>query len=142
MHKNTVDLTGKKIGNLTILKPTYLKTPKKRGTVWECLCDCGNICYKTGSDIRDKKRKTLSCGCQNKGGRKFPNVFVPKDDCLIETTVLKLSNRYSTNTLLTAIIMRNKDMSYQEASELAEKLNKSNKFLDKLIEEVNKEKEE
>lgn len=78
MHGNSIDLKGQRFGNVIALEPTDLKTPKKRGIVWKCLCDCGNICYKTSSDLRDKRRKTCSCGCMNKGNRKFPHNYVPK----------------------------------------------------------------
>lgn len=75
MHKNIINLKGERFGNLTVLALTDLKTPNKRGAVWEYRCDCGNTCYKTSGDLRDKRRKTVSCGCQNKGGRKFPNIL-------------------------------------------------------------------
>ena len=94
MHKNIIDLKEERFGSLTVLGLTDLKTPKKRSAVWECKCDCGNICYKTSADLRDKRRKTVSCGCQNKGGRKFPNKFVSKTEVSIETAITKLSKKY------------------------------------------------
>lgn len=79
MHKNTIDLANQRFGNLTVLELTDMKTEKKRCSVWKCQCDCGNICYKTGSDLRDTRRKTWSCGCKTKGNRKFPDKFVKKE---------------------------------------------------------------
>ena len=79
MHGNVKDLQGERYGNLTVLELTDLKLENKRGAVWKCMCDCGNICYKTSTDLRDKRRLTCSCGCMTKGHRKFPNKFVKKE---------------------------------------------------------------
>lgn len=51
-HKE--DLTNKRFGRLTALKLV-----KNKG--WECLCDCGNIVYVEGSNL--KNGNTKSCGC-------------------------------------------------------------------------------
>lgn len=60
-----VDLTNQKIGNLKVLylDNNWYKDGRKH---WICQCDCGNICSISSSVLRDKKRKTYSCGCQNK----------------------------------------------------------------------------
>lgn len=136
MHKNIIDLKGERFGSLTVLGLTDLKTPKKRSAVWECKCDCGNICYKTSTDLRDKRRKTVSCGCQNKGERKFPNKFVSKTEVSIETAITKLSKKYGSIDLLTAAIMRNNNLSYEKASEIAERLNSSDYLFDRLIDDI------
>ncbi len=79
MHKNTIDLTGQRFGNLLVLELTDLKLPKKRSAVWKCRCDCGKICYQTSMNLKDKRSKSHSCGCMSLSKRKtFPNVFVPK----------------------------------------------------------------
>ena len=100
MHKNIVDLKGQRFGNLEVLNLTDLRLPKKRGAVWECRCDCNTICYKTSGDLRDSRRKTVSCGCMNKGGRKFPNKFVSKTYASIEASVTKLSEQVDNAVLL------------------------------------------
>ncbi len=79
VHGNIKDLKGNRYGSLTVLELTDLKLEHKRGAVWKCLCDCGNICYKTSGDLQDKRRLTCSCGCQSKRKRKFPNKFVAKE---------------------------------------------------------------
>ena len=54
-----IDLTGKKFGNLTVLK---LEGRDKFGeTIWNCRCDCGNL-----TNVRSRKLRTgntKSCGC-------------------------------------------------------------------------------
>ena len=59
------DLTGQKIGRLTVTKCLgYLitdKTKKKR-TVYECLCECGTIKNVRALDLL-KTNFTKSCGC-------------------------------------------------------------------------------
>lgn len=57
---NFIDLTGQKFGRLTVVKRA-----KNKGscTVWECLCDCGNITAVRAYDL--KIGRTKSCGCYN-----------------------------------------------------------------------------
>lgn len=53
------DLTGKKIGRLTVLR---LSDNKKNGsTKWVCQCDCGNIVEVFSSNLT--REHTKSCGC-------------------------------------------------------------------------------
>lgn len=54
------DLTGQKFGRLTVIRDSGLRA--SNGNVkWECLCECGNICYKIGSSL--KSNHVQSCGC-------------------------------------------------------------------------------
>ena len=54
------DLTGQKFGRLTVIRDSGLRA--SNGSVkWECLCECGNICYKIGSSL--KSNHVQSCGC-------------------------------------------------------------------------------
>lgn len=59
-HPKYLDLTGKRFGNLTVIR---LVDDKKSGThrVWECRCDCGNTSYV--STDRLKAGRVKSCGC-------------------------------------------------------------------------------
>lgn len=63
LDRRIVDMTGMKIGRLTVIGPA----PKtsKRGTYWVCRCDCGKEVIKNGCDLRDaeKKGRMASCGC-------------------------------------------------------------------------------
>lgn len=38
------DLTGRRVGRLTIIRATDQRGPDG-GVVYECLCDCGNTCF-------------------------------------------------------------------------------------------------
>lgn len=49
-----IDITGQKFGRLTVIR----RHDSKR---WECKCDCGNITYSDGYQLR--KGITKSCGC-------------------------------------------------------------------------------
>ena len=61
--KKYLNLEGQEIGWLKVLK----LTDKKQGTtkLWECVCKCGNIVYKTGGKLNSAKKDNfnLSCGC-------------------------------------------------------------------------------
>lgn len=52
------DITGQKLGRLTVIKPSH---KNKAGLwFWDCLCDCGNRCTKNGQSLRTGH--TQSCG--------------------------------------------------------------------------------
>lgn len=68
-----VDLTGKKLGRLTVLKKVERpENLKKRAAYWLCRCDCGNEKIFISSsliDYGDKKGSSgtaRSCGCLQK----------------------------------------------------------------------------
>ena len=65
-HNKTLvgrDLTGEKIGNLTVLEMIGKQCGKK--TKYICLCDCGNEVIKTQERLITKTpcQSTWSCGC-------------------------------------------------------------------------------
>ena len=56
-----IDLTGKKIGRLTVIGK---HGHNKHGQLmWECLCDCGNKTVVVGQNLR--RGMTKSCGCNS-----------------------------------------------------------------------------
>ena len=54
-----IDLTNKKINNLTVIKK--YGTNKRNEVIWECKCDCGNTTYVITSKLNNGHTK--SCGC-------------------------------------------------------------------------------
>lgn len=56
-----IDLSNKKFGMLTVIKRSG--TSNDNQAMWECRCDCGNICLVRGRDLRDGHTKT--CGCKS-----------------------------------------------------------------------------
>lgn len=61
------DLTGKRIGRLTVLGPSEKRAPRGKRTVplWECLCDCGEICYKA-TDTLTNPDESMCAKCADK----------------------------------------------------------------------------
>jgi hypothetical protein len=57
--KKVINQEGKKFGRLLVQK--YLGLNYKRHSVYECLCDCGNICNASGPQLM--KYRVNSCGC-------------------------------------------------------------------------------
>ena len=53
------DLSGKRIGKLTVLEK--LETRRGRSVLWKCQCDCGNLCEKTTGELTSGFSN--SCGC-------------------------------------------------------------------------------
>jgi hypothetical protein len=58
-----IDMAGKKIGKLTVIKET--KERNKEGRIcWTCQCECGNAVDVDGKSLRNGNTK--SCGCLQK----------------------------------------------------------------------------
>lgn len=55
-----IDLTGQRFGRLTVVSFAGIKN---KGAMWDCVCDCGNHTVVAGSNLRKKKKPTVSCGC-------------------------------------------------------------------------------
>lgn len=55
-----IDLSGERIGSLIVLR----KSSEKRNgqTMWDCLCDCGNLITVRSQSLRNGD--TASCGCK------------------------------------------------------------------------------
>lgn len=68
MVKTKEDLTGRKVGRLTVIKQVddYIGSNGKHYDQWmcECSCEANNITILRGSNIR--RQDTLSCGCLRK----------------------------------------------------------------------------
>ncbi len=63
--KNTVDLTGKVFGRLTVLSfDCVRKVGVGTALYWKCRCECGVEKSINGSSL--KSGKVISCGCYNK----------------------------------------------------------------------------
>src|SRR5262245_49604639 len=58
-QKNRIDMTGQRVGRVTVLREAgYTNNGAIR---WLCLCDCGREFITTGKHLR--KGETRSCGC-------------------------------------------------------------------------------
>ena len=62
--QNVIDMTGRKIGQLTVDRRATADEHVSRRSLafWVCSCVCGKTCVVTGSDLRQGKQKT--CGCR------------------------------------------------------------------------------
>lgn len=56
-----IDLTGKRVGKLTVIDYAYTKNSK---AYWNCICDCGNKCIVTARNLITAMAK--SCGCNKR----------------------------------------------------------------------------
>lgn len=57
-----VDITGIKYDNLLVIKPGHRD---RKNLLWECLCDCGETCYASSSDL-NRGRRNFCITCSNK----------------------------------------------------------------------------
>lgn len=56
-----IDLTGRKVGKLTVVDYAYTKDNK---AYWNCICECGNKCTVCASNLIREIAK--SCGCNKR----------------------------------------------------------------------------
>lgn len=62
-----IDLSGQKLGRLTVLRRAIVKGA--RNAMWECRCDCGNLTVAAGANLG---KTTNSCGCgQSEHGKRI-----------------------------------------------------------------------
>lgn len=61
IYGGKVNLLGEKFSNLLVINRSG---SIKNKMTWECMCDCGNLCYVRTSDLTSGKQK--SCGCIKK----------------------------------------------------------------------------
>ena len=64
MGRKLIDLTGQKFGKLTVIGYNEEVSKQKKGTHWNCKCDCGNESVVWGGHL--KNGSTTSCGCYQK----------------------------------------------------------------------------
>lgn len=84
MGRKPIDLTGQRFNSLVVLhRTTQEEHPHKTGAgfhvLWTCQCDCGNISYVQGNDLRNGHIKT--CGHNSLidiTGQKFNRLTVIK----------------------------------------------------------------
>ena len=84
------DITGQRFGKLTAIKRTGKK--KNNSQVWECKCDCGNICEVSEGNLQS--RATNSCGCllnKSRGKALKKALEIRKDHYIEGTDVYQLS---------------------------------------------------
>ena len=60
---NTKDIIGQKFNRLTVISKTDQRD-RRESIIWKCLCDCGKICFVSGTSLRNGTVK--SCGCLHK----------------------------------------------------------------------------
>lgn len=61
------DLAGKTFGRLTVIGPSDKRGPRGKRTVplWECRCECGEICYKA-TDTLTNPDESMCAKCADK----------------------------------------------------------------------------
>lgn len=60
---HAIDMTGQKIGYLTVIKRDYDKIRGTKNALWKCQCVCGNIKTYSRKDLISKTG-IRSCGCK------------------------------------------------------------------------------
>lgn len=70
-----VDMTGRKFGRLTAVKPSAFPANRSGNKRWVFRCDCGNILDAEGYNVRSGN--TTHCGCvPNSGNFRHGHAFV------------------------------------------------------------------
>ena len=86
MPQQRKNYAGQKYNLLTLIRPT--NQIKSKSVVWECLCDCGNTCFKLGTKVANGKVK--SCGCIKQ------SIFrqCKAEGCITTSKTTKINNGY------------------------------------------------
>lgn len=84
--KRDDSIIGQKFGRLTVL--AFSHTYRCRSSIWECLCECGNVVFSKKHAL--VHGRTKSCGCYNKETqrKRLYNPDVP-DEVRIMTRICK-----------------------------------------------------
>lgn len=67
MGRGRIDLTGRRIGRLTVLRPA--RQDARGSAAWRCRCDCGREVVFAHELLVSRRRK--SCGCLSRGRPKI-----------------------------------------------------------------------
>lgn len=71
LNPNTIDLSGKKFGKLTVISISEEREKHQNRLQWVCACDCGKTKTISGQKLKDGS--VTSCGCgQGKKGQNSP----------------------------------------------------------------------
>lgn len=81
MNARIIDLTGRRFGRLTVLRPAAdaeRRVTVSRDSQWRCRCDCGREVTQTAGTLRSGSAVTCGCGPRGNGrppldltGRRF-----------------------------------------------------------------------
>ena len=89
------DITGLRFGRLVVLRKTSIKSTKKSDNgayLWECLCDCGELCYYSRYALITPEG-ARSCGCLYYDSRGLTN----KQYCEYDLTTYEFGIGYCNN---------------------------------------------
>jgi hypothetical protein len=67
---STLNLTGRRIGKLTVLRRSPRREKRGGGTFWICMCDCGKETHVRAYWLNS--RRTKSCGCYRRTFKILP----------------------------------------------------------------------
>lgn len=75
MPRPVPDLQGNRYGKLIVIRraPDKISPCGNKRSMWECQCDCGNKKIVSGTNLR--RKKTASCGCDDKKKRNEKGQF-------------------------------------------------------------------
>lgn len=77
-----LDITNQRFGKLIALRPTDKRSSDGHAILWECICDCGNICYKSAQDLKDGN--IISCGCAKSKGEEKISLILQENNISFE----------------------------------------------------------
>lgn len=100
------DLSGKIFGKLSVIKKHEKRSINNR-VLWECLCECGNVCIISGDQLNRGSKggngiPTRSCGClRNNAHNKIKDREIAMWRRLYKSTVIKRSKKSGYNSDIT-----------------------------------------
>ena len=68
--RSYIDISGMRFGRLEVIEEAIIDNKIR----WKCRCDCGNITYVRGAEL--KRGRTKSCGCYMRERTRLPKNMV------------------------------------------------------------------
>lgn len=65
-----VDKTGQRFGKLVVISLDHY-LPGGKGSVYNCLCDCGNVTLVRAGSLSSRRSSVKSCGCLRTGPKEY-----------------------------------------------------------------------
>lgn len=93
---NSIDITGQRFGRLTAVR----KTDEHLGNsiIWECQCDCGNVCKVASVNLRNGNTKSCGCIASEVHKKSFKTAKSKRNEYYVDgTDVISLSQGIRSN---------------------------------------------
>lgn len=80
-QSRSIDLLGRRFGNLVVIEKLPRPTKRNAHQKWLCKCDCGRICEASSTQLNQGRK--VSCGCVNGLKRQRKQIYETITGCRV-----------------------------------------------------------